>query len=590
MSAKEASLFPQYEVEEKPAPLVALGLGVQSALLAITPIALFPIILAQAVGSSDEFSAWAVFAMLVVNGAVTIVQAYRIGPIGSGMMIVPYPSPTTIPFCILALQSGGTGTLAALIVVSGLFQIVVSLRMALLRRIVTPAVSGAILILLLLTLVPVLFRNLGDVPDDAPSLAGPLCIFVTFAIIVGLLVRGSSNWRAWASVIGIVAGSVVAVIVGIYDFEPVRRAPIVGLPLEGWPGLNLSFGLAFWSLLPVFLFLATVAVLQGNSIALATQRVSWRNPQAMDYRRVQGTAVGGGLANVLSGFAAVMPITISPRGAAFAQQTGCASRYIGIMTGVLLIVAAFFPKTWSLLVGIPAPIVAIYLLVLVGPLIVEGMKLIIQDAPDYRTSLVVGMAIVVGLGLQTGLVSLPIGEIWEAVLQKALTGGGAVLVLLTIMVEFGRQRRRRIQIDMNMDELPKVNQLMEQFSSGRGWSSQMTARLQAVAEETMHILIERQEVSGNQRPRRLVVDVGSAGPAAELEFISVAGGDENLEDRIALLSQPMPQESELQLPELETMVERDVALRLLQHYAASVSHRQYFDTEIIAVRVTLPQG
>ena len=588
MSAKEAPLFPQYEVEEKPAPLIALGLGVQSALLAITPIALFPIILAQAVGSSDEFSAWAVFAMLVVNGAITILQAYRIGPIGSGMIIVPYPSPTTIPFCILAIQSGGIGTLAALVLVSGLFQIVVSLRMALLRRIVTPAVSGAILILLLLTLVPVLFKNLGDVPDDAPSMAGPLCIFVTFAVIVGLLVRGTSNWRAWASVIGIAAGSVVAVIVGIYDFEPVRGAPIAGLPLDGWPGLNLTFGLAFWSLLPVFLFLSVVALLQGNSIALATQRVSWRNPQAMDYRRVQGTAVGAGLANVLSGLASVMPITVSPRGAAFAQQTGCASRYIGILTGVLLIVAAFFPKTWSLLVGIPAPVVAIYLLVLVGPLIVEGMKLIIQDAPDYRTSLVVGMAIVVGLGLQSGLVSLPIGEIWEGVLQKALTGGGVVLVLLTIVVEFGRQRRRRIQIDMNMDELPKVNQLMEQFSSARGWSPQMTARLQAVSEETMHILIEGQEVSGNQRPRRLVVDVGSTGSSAELEFISVAGGDENVEDRIAFLSRPMPQESELQLPELETMVEREAPLRLLRHYAASVSHRQYFETEIITVRVTPP--
>lgn len=310
----------------------------------------------------------------------------------------------------------------------------------------------------------------------------------------------------------------------------------------------------------------------------------------MDYRRVQGTAVGAGLANVLSGLAAVMPITVSPRGAAFAQQTGCASRYIGILTGVLLVVAAFFPKVWSLLVGIPAPVVAIYLLVLVGPLIVEGMKLIIQDAPDYRTSLVVGMAIVVGLGLQSGLVSLPIGEIWEGVLQKALTGGGVVLVLLTIVVEFGRQRRRRIQIDMNMDELPKVNQLMEQFSSGRGWSPQMTARLQAVSEETMQILIEGQEASGNQRPRRLVVDVGSSGTAAELEFISVAGGDDNLEDRIAFLSRPMPQESELQLPELETMVEREAALRLLRHYAASVSHRQYFETEIITVRVTPPAG
>ena len=590
MSSREASSFPRYEADENPSPQTALGLGVQSALLAITPIALFPIVLAQSVGASDQFSDWAVFAMLVVNGAATIIQTYRIGPIGSGMIIVPYPSPTAIPFCILALQQGGTATLAALIVVYGAFQIVVSMRMAMIRRIVTPAISGAILILLLLTLVPILFRNLGDVPADAPSFAGPLCIFVTFVVIVGLLIRGSNNWRVWASIVGIAAGSVAAVATGIYDSGPVARASAIGLPLDGWPGLSFSIDSAFWSLLPVFLFLSVVSVLQGNSVVLATQKVSWRIAQAMDYRRVQGATVTTGLANVLAGFTAVMPVAISPRGTAFAQQTGYASRRIGLITGVLLIVAAFFPKTWSLLLGIPAPVVAIYIIVLVGPLIVEGMKLIIQDAPDYRMSLVIGTAIVVGLGLQTGLVSLPVGEVWEAVLQKALTGGGAVLVLLTVFAEFRRRRRQRIQIDLNMDELPKVNQFMDQFSTSQGWSPQMTARLQAVAEETMHILLEDSEDDGSQRSRRLVVDAGSVGPVAELEFIHMAGGDENLEDRIALLSQPMPQESELEPPELETLIERDAALRLLRHYATSVSHRQYFDMEIITVRVTPPTG
>ena len=470
----------------------------------------------------------------------------------------------------------------------GAFQLVVSMRMALLRRIVTPAVSGPVLILLMLTLVPVLFRNLGDVPASAPSFAGPVCMFVAFGVTVGLLIRGGGNWRVWASVLGIVAGSVTAVITGIYDFGPVTGAPAIGLPLSGWPGLSFSFAPAFWSLLPVFLFLSIVAVLQGNSIVLATQKVSWRNPRSMDYRRVQGATVGTGLANVLAGLAAVMPVTISPRGAAFAQQTGCASRRIGVITGVLLIVAAFFPKTWSLLLGIPAPLVAVYIIILVGPLIVEGMKLIIQDAPDYLMSLVVGTAIVVGLGLQTSLVSLPVGEVWDAVLQKALTGGGTVLVLLTVFAEFRRHHRERIQVDLDLDALPKLNRFMDRFSSHRGWSSEMTARLQPVAEETLHILIEGNGSGENNRLRRLVVDAGSNGATAELEFKSVAGSDENLEDRIALLSKPMPLGSELELPDLETLVEREAALRLLRHYAASVNHSQYFELEIIAVRVAPP--
>ena len=522
MTTEAASSFPRYEADERPSTVVTLSLGVQSALLAAAPIALIPILLAQAADSSEAFAAWAVFAMLVVNGAATIVQAFRAGPLGSGLFIVPYPSPTTIPFCILALQEGGTGTLAALVLVSAVFQVAVSLRLSLLRRIITPAVSGAILMLLMITLVPVLFRDLDRVPDGAPEAAGPVCILVTFAVIIGLLIRGSANVRVWASIIGIVAGSVVAVLFGIFDFEPAKEAPIAGLPVEGWPGLGLRFDAAFWALLPAFLFLSTVTVLKDNSIALSTQRVSWRTPWAMDFRRVQGAAVATGLAQAASGLAAVMPLTASPRGVAFAQQTGCASKYVAIATGALIIVVAFFPKVWSLLLGIPDPVISVYLILLVGPLIIEGMKLVIQDTPDYRTSLVIGTALVVGLGLQTGLVALPVGDLWEAVLQKALTGGGVVLVALTIFAEFRRQRRSRLQVSMSMDELPKVNDFMQAFASRHGWGPEMTARLQAASEETMLVLQEGHE---GERPRRLVVDIGVSGAGAELEFICASGGD-----------------------------------------------------------------
>ena len=57
----------------------------------------------------------------------------------------------------------------------------------------------------------------------------------------------------------------------------------------------------------------------------------------------------------------------------------------------------------------------------------------------------------------------------------------------------------------------------------------------------------------------------------------------NLEDRIALLKKPDPE-----LPDF-AVIERDVSLRLLQHYASSVSHRQYMETEVMTVRVA-PAG
>lgn len=589
MTTKPATSALQYEPEENPPLLDALGLGVQSALLVIAPIALFPIVLVNAVGGSDADIAWAVFAMLMVNGMATILQAFRIGPVGSGLFVVTYPSPTAIPFCIIALEQGGASTLAALIVTSGLFQVAVSMRLSLLRRVVTPAFSGAILILLVVTIVPVIFRSLNDVPEGAPAAAGPVCILVTFALIAGLMMRGSGAWRVWSSLIGIAAGSAAGIAFGIFDFGPVREAPFAGLPLDGWPGLGFGFGAAYWSLLPAFLFLGAMTVLQGSSIGLSMQRISWRDPRAMDYRMVQGLSISTAVGTLLSGLAAVMPLGTSPRGNVFAQQTGCASRRVGIITGAVLIAAALFPKSWGLLIGIPAPITSIFIVVMLSPLMVEGMKMIVQDDTDHRVGLAIGAALLIGLGLQTGLVPLPIGDLWEAVFQRAMTAGGVALVLLMVFAEFNRRKRQSLQTEASMEALPGIAKFLEDFSGDLGWDSRMKDRLQAVAEETLAILSEAHEAENNLGPRRLHVSASSAGPAAELEFVSAVGDAENLEDRISLLTDPGPESEGLDLgDDLESSVASDASLRLLQHYAASVTHRQYHDIEVIEVRVPPP--
>ena len=563
-------------------------MGIQSALLVVAPIALFPIVLFNAVDASDAGIAWAVFAMLVANGGATIMQAFRAGPIGTGMLVIPYPSPTAIPFCVIALEQGGASTLAALIVTSGLFQVALSLRLSLIRRLVTPAISGAVLILLIVTVVPVLFEGLNDVPNDAPAAAAPVCILVTFAVTIGLLLRGSGFWRVWSALIGIAAGSIAGIAFGIYDFGPVREASAAGLPLDGWAGLGFSFGVAYWSLLPAFLFLALLSLLQGTSIGLSIQRVSWRTPRAMDYRRVQGLSLGNAIWNLVAGLAAVMPIATSPRGTVFAQQTGCASRNVAIITGVVLIAAAFFPKSWGLLIGIPAPVTAIFIVAMLAPLLVEGMKMIVQDAPDYRMGLVIGSALLVGLGLQTGLVPLAVGDLWESLLQRALTAGGITLVLLLVVSEFNRRRRRTLRAELSMDSLPQINRFLEDLSRGRGWDSRMTSRLQAVAEETLLTLSQARDDDGGAAPGRLMLSVGGEGSSAELEFVSASADAANLEDCIALLTNPGPQEEGPALGDVESTAGRDASLRLLRHYAASVTHRQYHDIEVIEVRVASP--
>ena len=219
-----------------------------------------------------------------------------------------------------------------------------------------------------------------------------------------------------------------------------------------------------------------------------------------------------------------------------------------------------------------------YLINTMAPIFVEGMRTVIQDEPDYRKNLLVGVVMAIGLGFHFNLVSLPVSGLWGPMLHNALTAGGITIVILTLFMNLTGQGRRRINTELSVEALPKINEFLDDFSASRGWDAEMTDRLHAVAEETLLVLINEDEGGSTSGRRRLLVLAASDGPTAEMEFASAPGDTENLEDRIALLRKPAPE-----MPGLA--VERDISLRLLSHYASSVSHQQYHETEIITVRV-----
>ena len=92
------------------------------------------------------------------------------------------------------------------------------------------------------TLAPIIFRKLNDVPTDAAASAAPVTAGLTLAVIAVISMRGSGVWRLWAAALGIVAGSVAGgLFYGIYDTRRVLEADWIGWPQLAWPGLDLGF-------------------------------------------------------------------------------------------------------------------------------------------------------------------------------------------------------------------------------------------------------------------------------------------------------------------------------------------------------------
>ena len=211
---------------------------------------LTPAIVVRAAGGSEGFLSWAVFAAVVISGATTILQAVRVGRVGAGYVLAMGTSGAFIAICVAAIAKGGPAMLATLVVVSALFQFALAARLSLFRRILTPAVAGTVIMLIPVTVMPIVFGMLKDVPEGSPATAAPLCALTTVVVIAGIALRATGTMRLWAPVIGVVVGSVVGGFYGLYDLDRVREASWLGFPAGSWPGLDLGFGPVFWALLP----------------------------------------------------------------------------------------------------------------------------------------------------------------------------------------------------------------------------------------------------------------------------------------------------------------------------------------------------
>ena len=569
-----------------------MGYGAQFSLIASATLLVTPVVVAKASGRDDSYLLWVVFASLLVAGLTTMMQVRGAGPVGARAMLPMFTAAFSIPFCIDAVSDGGPATLAALVIVCGLGQIVISKWLFIIRRIVTPVVGGTVLMILSITLASVVPRLLPEA-TDSDALGAHIAALSTLGIVSALILRGSAVARLWGPIIGIVAGSAVAAAFGLYDAGFVREAAWVGLPAD-WPGLGSppvisGFGVTFWTLLPAFLFLSVIISIQVNGESIAQQRASRRDARAVDFRDVQASLTGTGVTNLFAGIGGTVPYIVNPGVVSYTQTTGVASRRVGYVIGAMLIAVAFLPKLSGLLSSIPGSVMAGYLIVLSAYLFVDGARTVIQSEPNRQRITVAGVCFWIGPAFQFGLFSMPeIVPVWGALLQSGITTGGVAAIVMILYLEFTNPRGMRFHSRLHIDALPDLNNFPEKFARRRGWDTAMRERLSAVAEETLLTLApmdfgeltalddEPDREQEDAKPeRQLVVTASSDGPVATLEFIGGAGDEENMEDRLR----------QLQQFDSENMVEQDLSLQLLRAYATSVRHQQFHGTDIITVRI-----
>ena len=574
MATEHVNEHIRYEPDEKPPAPLAIGAGFQAALIMLAPVVLGVVIVLQIAGQPPEYTAWAVFAALLVSGVSTILQAVRVGRIGSGHILFMGTSGAFIAVCIGALAVGGPATMATLIVISSLIQFLLASRLALLRRIFTPAVTGTVIMLIAVTIVPLLFDALADVPEGSSDAAAPVAALLTLTTVVALVLRAPPAWRLWSPLIALVVGCVVSGLFGIYDLSGVLDADWIGIPWGAWPGFDVTPDVKFWALLPAFVMVTIVGAIETIGDSVAIQRVSRRRPQATDFRVVQGALNSDGVGNLLSGLLGTLPNTTYSSSIPLTEVTGIAARRVGVVIGVIFVALAFLPKVAALLIAIPSPVAAAYIAFLIGILFVQGMRIVVQGGVNHRTAAIVGLSFWIGAGFQSQLIFPDLlGDGFIGVLLgNGMTSGAVVAIVMMVFMELTSPRRRRLQTALAMDALPAIDEFLRGFASKHGWNAASADRLASAGEETLSILLQESDESA-EHGRQLSISARMNDRTAEMEFVTALEGA-NMEDQLAYLNEMPPAPDE-----------REVSFRLLWHYAASVQHQKYHGVDIVTVTV-----
>ena len=428
-------------LDDRPPPLLGMLAALQHLLAIIVPIVTPGLLICQALGVSSRDTNLIVSMSLVVSGIATFVQCRRFGPFGAGLLIVQgtsfnFVGPLIAGGALMVKQGTPVEAVMAAIfgvVVAGSFiEMGVSRVLPFVKRLITPLVTGIVVLMIGLTLIKVGLISMGG---GYAAMAGGsfangenlLLSGVVLAIIV-ILNRVPVVWmRSAAIVIALGVGYALAGWMGRLDFSGMHEAPLFQVPTP------LHFGLGFsWSLFIPMIVIYLVTSLEAIGDVTATSKVSRQPVEGpLWMARIKGGVLVNGANSLLAGMFNTFPSSIFAQNNGVIQLTGIASRHVGMWIAMFLVILGLFPAVAGVIQAVPEPVLGGAAMVMFGAVAAAGINILASVTLDRRALLVIAVSLALGLGVSQVpefLAHMP-GAVRNVLESGVATGGLCALLL-----------------------------------------------------------------------------------------------------------------------------------------------------------------
>ena len=398
-----------YGLEDRPRPLVAILAALQHLLAIIVPIVTPGLLICQALGVSARDTNLIVSMSLVISGIATFVQCHRFGPLGAGLLVVQgtsfnFVGPLIAGGALMVKQGTPVeGVMAAIfgVVIAGSFvEIGISRILPFVKKLITPLVTGIVVLMIGLTLIKVGLISMGGgygamANGTFANGENLLLSGVVLAVIV-VLNRIPVVWmRSCAIVIALLVGYALAGYLGRLDFTGMHQAELFQVPTP------LHFGLGFsWSLFIPMLVIYLVTSLEAIGDVTATSKVSGQPVEGpLWMQRIKGGVLVNGVNSLLAGVFNTFPSSIFAQNNGVIQLTGIASRHIGVWIALVLVILGLFPAVAGIIQAVPEPVLGGAAMVMFGAVAASGINILAGIELDRRALLIIAVSLALGLGV-----------------------------------------------------------------------------------------------------------------------------------------------------------------------------------------------
>jgi len=398
-----------FGVDERPPIAKSLTAAVAHLLAIVGGIATAPLIIARGLNLDIALTNYVVASALVISGIATFIQIRRFGPLGSGILSVQGTSFAFVGVFIYAginLQTAGLdnetmlGTLVGTAAVGGAMTMVLSFFLRYLSAIITLNVAGITVFLLGLSLVWVAWGNLGFAVASASAQGiNELWVYLQAVIVIGVIIFFSTRSNPWLKLssimLGLFAGMVFAGLTNSLDQPlPAELAPV--FLIEFLPFALHFDGMVFLLLMPIFL----VSIIESIGDLTATSLLSGRSVSGPDYwLRLRGGVMADGFNTLLAALFGTFPNTTFSQNNGVIRLTGVASRFVGLLLAVLLILLGSIPLFSALFQLLPGGVLHGATGLMFGTIMLTGIRVLRAQPNQPRVLLMLACCTLGAIGL-----------------------------------------------------------------------------------------------------------------------------------------------------------------------------------------------